>query len=340
MMLVVSRFSSFRKAAASLGINVSTLLRHVEKLEADLGAKAVDRLPEGFALTDTGTRIVKIAEEMHRQFTRLRDISDTDQLPRGDVKIAITEGLGSFWLAPKIPQFCLVNPDIVIDLHSSMDVIDILRNNADVSIQFKRPSNPDLIISKLCNLHVYPFASVSYIEKKGVPKLDGNVNEHRIVVQNSEQIPRSMLENVLRDIDTDRLISFKTNSSLSHLYAIERGLGIGGLPTFAMALGATLIPVDIGIQNTLDVWLSYKKENRNIKRISLVIEWLRSIFNPRKYPWFSPEFIHPAKIATMIKKHGSGGELFDSILLKEIIEGDNEFIYGFKRAVGRPKTSS
>ncbi len=41
-----------------------------------------------------------------------------------------------------------------------MDLRNLLRNEADVAIQLKKPENPDLVAVRLCHLHVYPFASL------------------------------------------------------------------------------------------------------------------------------------------------------------------------------------
>ena len=70
-------------------------------------------------------------------------------------------------------------------------------------------------------------------------------------------------------------------------------MGIGGLPTYALPLGAEVEPVDIGIKHQLDIWLTYHEDVRNVKRIALFIDWVRSLFDPKKYPWFRDEFIHP-----------------------------------------------
>jgi hypothetical protein len=36
---------------------------------------------------------------------------------------------------------------------------------------------------------------------------------------------------------------------------------------------------------------------RSIRRVSLFIDRLRTLFDPKKYPWFGDEFIHPRDIA-------------------------------------------
>ena len=128
---------SLRQAARKLGMNASTLIRHVERLEAGLGTTIFDRLPQGFVLNEPGKAIAEIGRDMQRHFLRLEEIAGQDSRSRGQVKIAITEGLGTFWVTPKLSEFAAENPEIVINLESSMDLRSPLRNEADIAIQFR-----------------------------------------------------------------------------------------------------------------------------------------------------------------------------------------------------------
>ncbi len=338
LIAAIADFSSLRQAARALDLNVSTLVRHVERLEKSLGTTIVDRLPQGFQLNDAGQMIAGIAKDMKRHFLRLQDVASRDQAAQGQVKIAITEGLGTFWVAPRLSAFAQDNPEILINMECSMDLRNLLRNEADIAIQFKKPDNPDLVVSRLCTLHVYPFASLRYLEKHGVPALDERPSRHRLVLQESEQITNDAMTAFLNKNRIDRNVAFVTNSSIAHLYAIERGLGIGGLPNFAMAMGARLIPVDVNFQHSTEVWISYRREMRRIKRMSVAIDWLRQIFSPQRYPWFGPTFMHPADVMRLVNKTMDRPEIFDSRIIKDFLDSrENSQISGFKRSVGRPR---
>jgi DNA-binding transcriptional LysR family regulator len=337
----IADFGSLRQAAHSLKINASTLVRHVDRLEESLGTTIVDRLPQGFLLNATGQAIAEIGRDMQRHFLRLQSVAGLDQQARGEVKIAITEGLGAFWVSPKLPQFATENPEIIINLSSSMEVRNLLQNEADIAIQFRKPDNPDLIVSRLCNIHIFPFASLGYLERHGLPSATDGRRKHRIVVQESEQTTNEVIHDFMRQHRLEEHVSFITNSSISHLYAIERGLGIGGLPTFAMAMGARLVPLDIGLQHSLDVWISYRKEKRRIARISAVIDWLRQIFNPQRYPWFAQQFMHPAQIMETLNQTTDRTDIFDSRVIKDFMASKGiSPALEFKRKVGRPRKSA
>jgi len=69
------------------------------------------------------------------------------------------------------------------------------------------------------------------------------------------------------------------------------------LPTYAQAIGAQLVPLDLGVHETVDIWLTYHPDARRIARISRMIDWAIKAFSPQKFPWFRDEFIHPDELA-------------------------------------------
>ena len=75
---------------------------------------------------------------------------------------------------------------------------------------------------------------------------------------------------------------------------------MGFLPTSSVAMGADLVAVDLGVHHHADLWLTYHKEFRNSDRHKIVIDWLKKIFNPKTYPCFRDEFIHPNDLVPLM----------------------------------------
>jgi len=85
-------------------------------------------------------------------------------------------------------------------------------------------------------------------------------------------------------------------SSSANYWAIAKGAGIGLLPTYASAIGAKVVPIDIDLHRPFDIWLSYHPASRGIPRVSHMIDWMIEAFNPVQFPWFRDEFIHPNEL--------------------------------------------
>jgi DNA-binding transcriptional LysR family regulator len=293
-----ARHTSFRKAGLALGLASSTLTRRMERLETDLGVRLFHRIPEGVSLTREGSDVLMAAEQMEQASHSLRGYLDRDVSSRGLVRCAITEGLGTFWLMGRLAEFNRTNPFSVVDLKCSMEVTDLMRHESDVAVQLLRPKNPELKVTKVGRMHAYPFAAPRYIETYGQPSCVEDLVNHKLIDQTSAQAGQGMLQKFLGPgLSLDGLVALRTNASTAHYYAVEMGLGIGFLPTYAGPLGANVVPIDIDRRNELDIWLAYHPDVRAVPRISLFIDWVKSQFDQRKYPWFRDEFIHPREFA-------------------------------------------
>jgi DNA-binding transcriptional LysR family regulator len=301
--LICAQASSFREAARQLAVASSTVVRRVERLELSLAVTLFDRVPEGVTLTEAGRGIAASAKGMENALIELQRRSQVDKhAKRGRVTVAVTEGLGSFWVMPRLVDFQRANPDTTIDLYCGMESVDVLRLEADMSIQFSRPTSADIIAVRLGKLHLYPFASPEYLEIYGTPKSYEDVQHHRFVQQITPELDSSAFAAYFRLADPGNAIAVRTNTSTAHLYAIEKGAGIGGLPTFAAMLGAPVVPVDIGSGYSLDIWLSIHPGTRSSRHKALVVDTIKSMFDPAVYPWFDDVFIHPLQFMEDEKK--------------------------------------
>lgn len=291
---------SIRRAAEGLGLNASTVARRLDGLERHLGYRLFTRVTGGLMITAEGRSLTESARAMERSFFDLyRRMEGPRSDHRGTVRVSITEGLGTFWVMPLLVEFTRQHPSLIIDLNCAVENADVLKCEADLSIQFIRPEAPDQMVVRLGRLHAYPFAAKSYAERYGLPTNKQEMLEHRLVDQGGKQMVRGAWANYLNIDDVEGIVGIRSNSSSAVFYAVEKGAGIGALPSYALALEAPVIPVDIGVEHPIDIWLTYHPDARKTKRVSHVIDWFRSIFDPQRYPWFRDEFIHPRDLVAM-----------------------------------------
>jgi DNA-binding transcriptional LysR family regulator len=299
--LVCARHKSFRNGAEILGLTSTTLMRRIDRLEERIGCKLFLRDQSGLTLSEEGVAMIPDATEMERRaFTIFRRAHQSSNDPAGTVRVAVTEGPGNFWILPRLIDFQKTYRKITVDLRCAMEQADVARLESDIAIQLEPPTNPDLIVAKLGRLHIYPFVSKSYQRLYGVPSTLCELRNHRIVKQNAPQVDDGAYARILGLSSLDGVVGIKTNSSIGVLYAVERGAGVGFLPTSSIALGAALVAVDIGVSHHADLWLTYHKEFRHSDRHKIVIDWLKKIFDPRAYPCFRDEFIHPNALVPMM----------------------------------------
>ena len=294
---------SFRGAANALGVQGSTINRRIERLEKALDMCLFLRLANGVRLTPEGNRLVGYARRFQESEGRLlRDLSTIDTSRRGQVKVATTEGLGAFWLTPQLTGFGRAYPLLIIDLMCSSNFSDVSNLEADLCVQLSKPEHPDVVQRKLGDMHIYLFASPSYLSIYGRPQNQADMLNHRIVDQIGPQIDESAWARYLGVDSLEGIVGLRTTSSTAAYVAIEAGAGIGALPNYARLLGADIEPVDVGVRHHMEIYLSYHPEAIKIPRVRTVADWIISCFDARQYPWFGAEFIHPNLLNNKQKK--------------------------------------
>src|SRR6202022_803995 len=187
--LEVAQCGSFRSAACNLGQSMNALRRRVNELEAQLGVTLFTRHVDGLRVTGEGEQILAAAQRMEgAYFDLVRARQRAVPSLAGEIRLAVTEGLGTFWLAPRLTEFQRAYPMLTVDLHCGMRSVDLLRLEAEVAVQLTKPTAAHLKIIRLGRPHAMPFAAPSYIQTYGVPTSVAELKtRHRIVFQVSEQ---------------------------------------------------------------------------------------------------------------------------------------------------------
>jgi DNA-binding transcriptional LysR family regulator len=301
--LEVVRRGSFRSAADRLDLSVNVVRRRIDDFERQIGATLFTRDVHGTHLTEEGTLVVSAVERMESaSFDLLRAGKSLANTLSGEVRVAVTEGLGTFWLAPRLVEFQQAFPNILVDLHCAMRSADVSRHEADVAIHLSQPSALDVKLVRLGRMHLMFFASQKYIETHGAPKTAEEFIKHRLVMQVADlAAAKQAFESLFPGYSLRDVLVMKTNVSSANYWAVANGAGIGVFPTYAGALGGKIIPLEVELPRPMDIWLSYHPGNGRIPRVRHMIDWLVEAFNPAKFPWFKDEFIHPSEFKPVYK---------------------------------------
>jgi DNA-binding transcriptional LysR family regulator len=314
--------SSFRKAAKLLKINSATIIRRIERLEVVIGCRLFVRHTDGVSVTADGRKIIEDVRAMERaSFNIVRQSQISIEGVRGLVRVAITEGLGTYWVLPRLLEFQKANRYLTFEMQETMEFTDIGRLQADISIQFRRPERPDLITVQLGYLHNYPFASEAYTNLFGIPRSLSDTKFHRIIIQASPLLDEDAYARLLGVENLEGIVGLRTNSSSAVFYAVERDAGIGILPNYALALGAKLVPIDVGLKNRLDIWMTYHPDLRNSDRHMMVVDWLRQIFDGRRFPCFDEKFIHPCDLMPLMSESALTNNIEGFVVTNPVVLG-------------------
>ncbi|HWU56081.1 MAG TPA: LysR family transcriptional regulator [Rhizomicrobium sp.] len=301
--LEVVRCGSFRAAALKLDQSVNALRRKVDAFESELGVPLLIRHINGVQPTEEGSKIYAAILQMENaSFDVLQARNLSDKQIDGEVGLAISEGLGSAWLMPQLVHFQRANPKLAINLRCGQSPPDLLRLEADLSVQLERPKEHDLKVVKIGRLHMMLFAAKSYLDIHGHPASLADLAKHRVLILAGDKGRwEEDYRKFLPDLSPARTVALRNNVSSAHFSAIANAAGIGALPTYIQAMGGKLVPLHLGVNTAHDIWLTYRADAKRITRIRHTIEWIMQAFDPRRFPWFRDEFIHPDHLTEIYK---------------------------------------
>jgi DNA-binding transcriptional LysR family regulator len=145
-LLACVELGSFRKCANHLGVDVATIGRRIDRLEKTLGMKLVDRLPHGVKVGAGAEGVLAEIRLMEKSALNIRrELGPKDTGLRGLVRVSITEGLGTFWVLPRLLEFQKAHRYLTFELQTTMGFTDVGKLEADMSVQFTPPNRPDLV---------------------------------------------------------------------------------------------------------------------------------------------------------------------------------------------------
>ena len=293
--LELVRSGSIRSAADRLGLSPNALRRKIDDLERALGTILVTRHVDGIRPTREGTEILLAAERMEEAaFGLVRARDRAAPALSGEVRIGITEAFGTFWLGPRLVEFQRTLPQLAVDLMCAMRSADVLRMEADLAIQLTRPTSPDVKVVRLGRMHSMLAAAPSYLSIYGMPSSIDDLRKHRFAMQFADQTKsQEVMSGMFPDVSLSKLVKFSTNNSTALLWAIIKGAGIGWTPTYIHVMGSKLVPLDIDAIFPFDIWLTYHPDAARVPRVGRMIDWIVESFDPKIFPWFRDEFIHP-----------------------------------------------
>lgn len=261
-------------AAKRLKVDHTTVSRRIRALEDALDCKLFSRTRAGFVLTEAGLRILEHAEAMEfRAHSISRAVGFEGAETGGTVRIATMEGIGSFYLGPRIRRFHDHHPSILVELVTAPHWINLSKREADIFISFPKPTERRLTTRKVGEFRVFLYASADYLEQRGEPRSRDELDRHDFVDYIDDLIKIQAIR-WLTDIVQPRQVVFRSSSLIAQYASASSGLGIAALPTFMAAWNPALRPVLQHLTTKRDIWLSVHQDLEHVSRVNAVVRFL------------------------------------------------------------------
>jgi DNA-binding transcriptional LysR family regulator len=271
---------SFTHAAEKLNMSQSAVSRQISALEEDLGLKLFIRHARGLVLTEVGEQLFRTAHRMQAELQQVEtQMSESQDIPTGQLIITTTVGIGSTWLSGRIHEFLRLYPDIQIEIRLNDAELDLAMREADVAIRLHRPNQSEMIQRKLFTVHNHFYVSLEYLAEHGEPKTVDEIDGHRII-SFGEPVPQHLgdinyLERLGRTDSSPRRAAMKVNAIYGMMQACRAGIGIAMLPDYVTESETNLKRVLAGIElPAYEAYFVYPPALKNSKRVGVFRDFL------------------------------------------------------------------
>jgi len=294
----VARTGSINAAAAELNVSPAKVGRDLDTLEETCGTQLLYRTPRGASLTVIGAQLLSRVDTMLDTFGAMKDdVASATKTDTRQVTIAAFDGIATYWLARKLPEFHPANPKAEVNLKVVQHTADLLGGEADIAIQFEEPTalTTKIITRPAGWIHYVPFASPHYLKVFNTPEDMFEAGKHRILLHSEykEQV-NAWAQNTAAWKQVMPTV-LQTNSSTVLVEACAMGGGIAALPSYLGESEPRIKALDFRPLASLKFWLVFTERARDTERCQVVLNWLRDCFSPQRHPWFREVYVAPGQ---------------------------------------------
>jgi len=281
--LAIARSGTPSRAAEQLGTDRSTVGRRIAAIEEALKTKLLVRRDQMYVLTDQGEKLLQAAEATESLMLSLENSIRGNELS-GVVRVGAADGLGSYFLAPRIAKFLQSEPQLQIDLLVMSRQFDMSKREADITLTMSRSELGNQLARKLTDVKLVAYASVEYLARYPVIKQVSDFETHVFISYNDITAcavagvgKYSRLQRSLPGSESmvhRRLVS---NNIVAQFQATVAGGGICFLPRY-MVQGTTNLRAILPekVQISLEMWLAIHRDLRRVVRVRAVADFIAS----------------------------------------------------------------
>lgn len=181
--LRVAARGSFRQAAADLAVTPSAVSQAIRALEARLGVALFTRTTRSVGLTEAGQRFLERTRPAFEAIVAATEEAKGQALrPSGLLRLAVPPSVMPMVLQPVLASFAAAYPDVVVEIATSEELVDLARDGFDAGIRLGEFIAADMVAVRLTPpLRFALVASPDYLARHGRPRALADLADHACI---------------------------------------------------------------------------------------------------------------------------------------------------------------
>lgn len=227
----VAKLGTVSAAAEALGLHRATVNRHIDVLEAEIEAKIFIRHARGYALTEIGNDVLRVAQKTEELMEDLAGrVQGGKSHIEGAIKLTILAPFASL-LMDAISDFRAENPKCRVDIDVGEDLARLEYGEAHIALRAgAKPDHPDYVVTRFGDVGFNLYAHDSYIARCGLPEDIHDMTGHTFVLPDFPE-GRLPFANWIKEHITADMIALSSRDVWVVPDAITAGVGMGFMGT-------------------------------------------------------------------------------------------------------------
>jgi DNA-binding transcriptional LysR family regulator len=183
----VATKGSLTAAASADGVAPAVIGRRIDALEHRLGVKLLVRTTRRITLTHEGSAFLEDCQRLLSDIANAEaSVSAGGVKASGHLRITAPAGFGRRYVAPLVPRFLALHPEVSLSLNLSDRVVDIVNESYDCSVRVGDLPDSSLVSVRLADNRRLCVATPAYLKRAGTPKHPGELSRHECLTLSSD----------------------------------------------------------------------------------------------------------------------------------------------------------
>jgi LysR family transcriptional regulator for bpeEF and oprC len=275
------------RAADSLGLPKATATTLIQRLEASLGVKLLNRTTRRVSVTPDGAayyeRCVAILAEVRETEESLTQQNTT---PRGRLRVNVPTLMARSVFVPALPSFFARYPQIELALACSERHVDLIEEGIDCAIWSGEIEDSSVVARRVGFLYFATCAAPSYLASHGQPSHPDELAQHQCINHFSPRTGK-IFDWVFSKNEARVQTSLRGNIALedenSYVAAPEAGLGIAQIPAFVLkeAMERRTLELVLGdwFPEPAPLYVVYPQNRHLSSKVRVFVDWVAALLS-------------------------------------------------------------